>query len=171
MAFLSIVADSAAASDQQADDPPDCQLDPQHSQPERVFRVPAPASRCVADLRLALKDRGLSSQAISLIVRGVPDNSQWKLWKKWRLDNSLPSFTSQSVDECEYFDATVQLMHFFSARFSAGDLGSCRSAASTVISCLFNCASLSDSPQVSHLFMSFSKDKVSQPQWSVQDDA
>ena len=129
----------------------------------------------MADLRLALEDRGLSSQAISLIVRGVPNYSQWKLWKKWCLDNSLLIFTSRSVDEFEYFDATVQLVHFLanrtSAGFSAGDLGSCRSAVSTVISCLFNCASLSDSPQVSRLFMGFSKDKPSQPRWSIEDDA
>ena len=83
------------------------------------------------------------------------------------LDNSLFVFISRLVDEFEYLDVTVQLVHFLASRtstgFYAGDLGSCTSAFSTVISCLFNYASLFDSPQVLRLLTGFSKDKPSQP--------
>ena len=69
----------------------------------------------------------------------------------------------------------MQLVHFLvnrtSAGFSTGDLGSRKSATSTVISCLFNCASLSNTPRVLRLFNGFSKDKQSPPRWSIEGDA
>ena len=45
-----------------------------------------------------------------------------KLWKKWCLDNPLFVFTSRSIGEFEYFDATVLLVHFLTDRTLLGTL-------------------------------------------------